>query len=99
MTTLIELSNGNTVTAQEFKALHRNLVFSGEFPPQALLSSVGARLVKGKENPATVHSERDRLLSQTDWMALSDTTMSPAWTTYRQALRDVTAQPGYPFAV
>ena len=46
-----------------------------------------------------IRSHRDNLLQQTDWMAMSDNTMSPAWTAYRQALRDVTAQPGFPFAV
>jgi len=38
--------------------------------------------------------ERDRRLAETDWMASSDLTMSSAWTTYRQALRDVPAQDG-----
>jgi hypothetical protein len=46
-----------------------------------------------------IRSHRDNLLQQTDWMALSDVTMSPAWASYRQALRDVTAQEGYPHAV
>jgi len=46
-----------------------------------------------------IRNHRDNLLQQTDWMAMSDNTMSPAWSTYRQALRDVTAQPGFPFAV
>jgi hypothetical protein len=46
-----------------------------------------------------VRSRRNTLLSQTDWMALSDVTMSPDWAAYRQALRDVTAQPGFPYAV
>ena len=40
--------------------------------------------------------ERDRLLAETDWSALSDVTMSPEMAAYRQALRDVTAQPGFP---
>jgi len=44
-------------------------------------------------------SKRDRLLSDTDWMALSDNTMSPAWATYRQALRGITAQEGFPYSV
>jgi|TARA_R110000824_G_scaffold364457_1_gene552818 hypothetical protein len=36
---------------------------------------------------------RDRLLAETDWMTFSDTSdMSDAWTTYRQALRDITSQ-------
>lgn len=46
-----------------------------------------------------IRSQRDSLLSQTDWMALSDVTMSPEWAAYRQALRDVTAQDGFPYAV
>jgi hypothetical protein len=41
-----------------------------------------------------LREERDRRLMETDWMAGSDVTMSSAWTTYRQALRDVPAQDG-----
>jgi len=36
--------------------------------------------------------QRDILLVETDWMANSDVTMSDAWATYRQALRDITTQ-------
>ena len=43
---------------------------------------------------ADLRAERDRRLAETDWMANSDVTMSSAWTTYRQALRDVPAQDG-----
>ena len=39
----------------------------------------------------TIREHRDRLLTETDWMALGDVTMSDAWKTYRQALRDVPA--------
>ena len=35
-----------------------------------------------------LREERDLLLLETDWMAGSDVTMSDAWKTYRQALRD-----------
>jgi len=48
---------------------------------------------------ANVRSKRDGLLSETDWMASSDVTMSSDMTTYRQALRDVPAQEGFPFSV
>ena len=33
--------------------------------------------------------QRNKLLAQTDWMANSDVTMSDAWKTYRQQLRDL----------
>jgi hypothetical protein len=36
--------------------------------------------------------KRDALLAETDYMALSDVTMTDAWKTYRQALRDITSQ-------
>jgi hypothetical protein len=39
---------------------------------------------------AALRTERDRLLAETDYLALSDQTMSAAMTTYRQALRDIT---------
>ena len=41
---------------------------------------------------AELRRQRDILLAETDYMALSDVTMSDAWTTYRQALRDITSQ-------
>jgi hypothetical protein len=46
-----------------------------------------------------IRNQRNRLLSGTDWMALSDNTMTPAWASYRQALRDITAQEGFPYSV
>ena len=48
------------------------------------------------EQGVTVRAERNSLLADTDWMALSDNTMSPEWAAYRQALRDVPAQAGFP---
>ena len=43
-----------------------------------------------------VREERDDKLAETDWMANSDVTMSDDWATYRQALRDVPTQAGFP---
>jgi len=34
---------------------------------------------------------RDMIISQSDWMANSDVTITDEWKTYRQALRDITA--------
>ena len=41
-------------------------------------------------------TKRDTLLAETDWMALSDVTMSSEVTTYRQALRDITSHANFP---
>lgn len=48
---------------------------------------------------ANVRAYRNRLLAETDWMALSDNAMPPEWAEYRKALRAVTKQEGFPFAV
>jgi len=44
-------------------------------------------------------SKRNRLLSDTDWMALSDNSMTTEMASYRQALRDITEQAGFPYTV
>jgi hypothetical protein len=41
-------------------------------------------------------TKRDTLLAETDWTGLSDVTMASAMTTYRQALRDITAHADFP---
>ena len=52
-----------------------------------------------------VLDERLRLLEESDWTALVGaeerlgTEVFNQWQTYRQALRDITDQPGYPFNV
>ena len=43
-----------------------------------------------------VRKERDEKLAATDWRASSDLTLSTEWATYRQALRDVPSQAGFP---
>jgi hypothetical protein len=40
--------------------------------------------------------ERDGLIAETDVWALSDRTMTAEQTAYRQALRDITGQSGFP---
>ena len=43
-----------------------------------------------------VRRDRDAYLAETDVWALSDRTMTAEQTAYRQALRDVTGQSGFP---
>jgi len=44
----------------------------------------------------SVRNVRDGLLAETDYLALADSTLSSAMATYRQALRDVPTQSGFP---
>jgi hypothetical protein len=46
--------------------------------------------------PRRVRSTRNTLLEETDWLAMSDVTMSPEILSYRQSLRDITRQVGFP---
>ena len=48
-------------------------------------------------NTAEGHrATRDSKLAETDWHGMSDVTMSSEMTTYRQALRDITAHDNWP---
>ena len=48
-------------------------------------------------------ARRAELLAATDWVVIraaeSGTPVAPAWREYRQALRDITAQAGYPLSI
>jgi hypothetical protein len=47
-----------------------------------------------------VRQQRNQLLADCDWTQLPDAPVDKtAWATYRQELRDVTAQPGFPWDV
>lgn len=50
---------------------------------------------------AAVRKERDTLIAATDWTQLPDVSQETRelWAAYRQALRDVTLQEGFPLAV
>ncbi len=48
---------------------------------------------------AKVREKRDELLAATDWRANSDVTLADNWKTYRQALRDIPSQAGFPNSV
>lgn len=52
---------------------------------------------------ASVRDSRQVLLSASDWTQLPDAPLTDAkrqaWSTYRQALRDITAQAGFPWNV
>lgn len=51
----------------------------------------------------TVKADRDRMLAATDWIvakSLESAELVPeTWKTYRQALRDLSTQPGFPFSI
>lgn len=50
-----------------------------------------------------VRAYRDRLLAETDWIVIKayerNANVPDEWEVYRQALRDITAQQGFPYTV
>ena len=54
-----------------------------------------------EELAASIRAERDALLVQTDWTQLPDVPepTREAWADYRQALRDIPQQEGFPHTV
>ena len=60
-------------------------------PTETEVNSKIAELDKA-EPMRLLRIERDRRIAKTDWRAGKDVTLSTAWRTYRQALRDITTQ-------
>ena len=65
---------------------------------QAEIDSATAQLDDYNQNvlPQEVRGQRNRLLAETDYLALSDSTLTSDMAAYRQALRDVPSQEGFP---
>jgi len=58
------------------------------------------KAMKDTEQAKSVRDDRTKRLSDSDWTQIADSTADKAaWATYRQALRDVTAQAGFPWTI
>lgn len=59
-----------------------------------------ARAAKDAEQAKSVRQQRNDKLKDSDWTQLADSPADKAaWATYRQALRDISKQPGFPWDV
>ena len=58
------------------------------------------KAMKDAEQAASVRNSRTAKLKDCDWTQIADSTADKAaWATYRQALRDITAQAGFPWTM
>ena len=61
------------------------------------------KATKDAEQAKSVRSTRDTKLAECDWRVIkaaeTATTLDASWATYRQALRDVTGQSGFPWTI
>ena len=59
-----------------------------------------AKTAKDAEQAKSVRNSRDQLLKDSDWTQVADAPVDKqVWATYRQSLRDITAQSGFPWEV
>jgi Phage tail assembly chaperone protein len=66
----------------------------------ALEKEMSYRNSKDMEQGLAVRNHRDTLLTKSDWTQLEDSVVDkPRWATYRQALRDISKQDGFPWGV
>jgi hypothetical protein len=58
------------------------------------------KAAKDAERAKSIRDSRTEKLKDSDWTQLADSTVDKAaWATYRQALRDITAQAGFPWTI
>ena len=58
------------------------------------------KAMKDAEQAKAVRNDRNTKLAECDWTQLADSTADKAaWATYRQALRDITTQAGFPWTI
>ena len=58
------------------------------------------KAMKDAEQAKSVRASRTQMLKDCDWTQIADSTADKAtWATYRQALRDITTQAGFPWEI
>ena len=58
------------------------------------------KATKDAKQAKSVRDQRNTKLSESDWTQIADSTADKAaWATYRQALRDITIQNGFPWTI
>ena len=58
------------------------------------------KAMKDAEQAKSVRTQRGEKLKESDWTQVADAPVDQAaWATHRQALRDITSQPGFPWTI
>jgi hypothetical protein len=75
-------------------------VFTDTEESSAAEQEAAYKAMKDAAQAESVRQQRTEKLKDSDWTQLADSTADKAaWATYRQALRDITAQAGFPWGV
>jgi hypothetical protein len=75
-------------------------VFTDTEESSAAEQEAAYKAMKDAEQAKSVRTQRGEKLKDSDWTQVADAPVDQdAWATYRQALRDITAQAGFPWTI
>jgi hypothetical protein len=97
----VEQSDGKWFTKYVLGPIFTDRPATDTEPAQTAAEQEAAwKAMKDAEQAKAVRADRNRRLADSDWTQLADAPVDKtAWATYRQALRDVPAQSGFPWNV
>ena len=96
--------NGPQAQPTRYQVAYRDGVeqVNGKWYTKFAVADMGdeAKAALDEQQAASIRSERSRRLAESDWTQVADSPVDKAaWATYRQALRDVPTQTGFPWDV
>ena len=92
-------AKGNWVTAWEVRAMFADTTDENGVVTTKAEHEAAYQAGLDEQTAESVRTQRATILAGTDWMALSDVSMSPEMTIYRQSLRDLTDHVNFPHLV
>ena len=97
---VVQDANGNWVQAYVERDMFSDYVDEEGVTVTKASQEEAYTATKNAEAALAARNTRDGLIASCDWMAIkafeAGTTVGTEWATYRQALRDVSAQAGFP---
>jgi hypothetical protein len=89
-----------SITPNSMKRVGNELVVDSDLLAKELANQAAWDAGANDRKSTEVRAERNAKLTATDWTQVADSTADKAaWATYRQALRDITAQGGFPWTI
>lgn len=107
---IIYTDSNNKIVQRIYPAINTEHLYEGGITIDDSISCDGTHYKDGvfytpaltiEEVTTLVVSQRNSFLAQSDWTQLPDVPLATkgAWATYRQALRDITTQAGFPYSI
>ena len=97
----VEQIDGKWYTKYSVGPVFTDRPAEGDQPAMTAAEQMDAyKAQKDADRAKSVREDRNKRLAECDWTQLADSTADKAaWATYRQALRDVTKQAGFPWNI